>query len=69
MIRAEGPVSVQITIDETGKVISSRSISGHPLLRAAAEKAAWSAEVQPDLPVECRGAKVTGVIVYNFKAN
>ena len=68
MIRAEGPVSVQITIDETGKVISSRSISGHPLLRAAAEKAAWSARFSPTY-LSNVAVKVTGVIVYNFKAN
>jgi TonB family protein len=66
MIGAEGAVSVQITIDETGKVISSKAINGHPLLRGAAEKAAWSAKFSPtylsEVPV-----KVTGVIVYNFK--
>ncbi len=66
MIGAEGAVSVQIIIDETGKVISSKAISGHPLLRSAAEKAAWSAKFSPtylsEIPV-----KVTGVIVYNFK--
>ncbi len=66
MIGAHGPVSVQITIDETGKVISSKAVSGHPLLRSAAEKAAWSAKFSPtylsQVPV-----KVTGVIVYNFK--
>ncbi len=66
MVGAEGAVSVQITIDETGKVISSKAINGHPLLRSAAEKAAWSAKFSPtylsEVPV-----KVTGVIVYNFK--
>ena len=66
MIGAEGAVSVQIIIDETGKVISSKAINGHPLLRSSAEKAAWSAKFSPtylsEVPV-----KVTGVIVYNFK--
>lgn len=66
MVGAQGAVSVQVTIDENGKVISAKAVDGHPLLKAAAEKAAWSAKFSPtklsDVPV-----KVTGVIVYNFK--
>lgn len=66
MIGAQGSVSVQVIIDESGKVISAKAIDGHPLLRSAAEKAAWGAKFGPtklsDVPV-----KVTGVIVYNFK--
>jgi len=65
IVKAHGSVNVQITIDETGKVISSKAVTGHPLLRAAAEKAAWKAKFSPTylskVPV-----KVTGVIVYNF---
>ncbi|MEO7674262.1 MAG: energy transducer TonB [Pyrinomonadaceae bacterium] len=66
MVGAQGAVSVQITIDETGKVISSKAINGHPLLRSAAEKAAWSAKFSPTFLSEVP-VKVTGVIVYNFK--
>lgn len=66
MINAAGAVSVQVTIDELGKVISAKAVDGHPLLRSAAEKAAWQAKFSPtklsEVPV-----KVTGVIVYNFK--
>jgi len=61
----QGKVDVQVTIDETGKVISAKAASGHPFLRQAAEKAAWSARFSPTylskIPV-----KVTGVIIYNF---
>lgn len=68
MVNAQGAVNVQVTIDETGEVISSRAVSGHPLLRPAAEKAAWNAKFSPTylskVPV-----KVTGIIVYNFKRN
>lgn len=68
MIGAKGDVQVQVTIDETGKVISSKAMSGHPLLRPAAEKAAWGARFTPtklsEVPV-----KVTGVIVYKFSRN
>ena len=65
MMGVQGTVSVQVTLDETGKVISSKALSGHPLLRASAEKAAWGARFTPtklsNVPV-----KVTGVIVYKF---
>ncbi|MEO5858067.1 MAG: energy transducer TonB [Pyrinomonadaceae bacterium] len=64
-VRASGAVSVQVTIDEHGKVISAKAASGHILLRQAAEQAAWKARFTPtklsNVPV-----KVTGVIVYNF---
>ncbi|MEP6705447.1 MAG: energy transducer TonB, partial [Acidobacteriota bacterium] len=66
MIGAYGIVNVQVTIDESGKVISSKAVSGHPLLRGTAESAAWKAKFSPTylskVPV-----KVTGVIVFNFK--
>ncbi len=65
MVGADGDVQVQVTIDEAGKVISARAISGHPLLRNVAVSAARSARFNPttlsDQPV-----KVTGIIVYKF---
>lgn len=65
-VNAAGSVSVQVTIDESGKVISAKAIDGHPLLKREAERAAWGAKFSPtklsEVPV-----KVTGVIVYNFK--
>lgn len=61
-----GSVSVQITIDFDGSVISSRAVSGHPLLKRAAEDAARRAKFSPtylsNVPV-----KATGFIAYNFK--
>jgi TonB family protein len=64
-VGSQGKVDVQVTIDESGRVISAKAASGHPLLRPAAEKAAWQARFTPTflskVPV-----KVTGVIVYNF---
>jgi periplasmic protein TonB len=63
-IRLQGTVTVQVLIDETGKVVSAKA-SGHPLLVAEAEKAARQARFSPtvitDTPV-----KVSGVITYNF---
>lgn len=62
---ANGPVNVQVLIDETGKVVSAKAVSGNPLLRAAAQQAALAARFSPtrlgDQPV-----KVSGVITYNF---
>jgi outer membrane biosynthesis protein TonB len=58
---------VQIIVDEGGRVISARAISGHPLLRAAAESAARQAKFSPTL-LSGTPVKVTGIIVYNFVA-
>ena len=66
-IHAGGEVKVQVLIDERGNVLSASAVSGHPLLRAAAQAAAHQAKFTPtklsDQPV-----KVTGVIIYNFVA-
>lgn len=65
VVRAGGDVNVQVTIDETGRVISAKAIDGHVLLKPAAEKAAWSAKFKPTL-LSKQPVKVTGVIVYRF---
>jgi len=64
-VRASGAVNVQVTIDESGSVISASAVSGHPLLRAAAEQAARSSRFSPTM-LSGQPVKVTGVIVYNF---
>jgi protein TonB len=63
---ASGVVQVQVTIDETGKVISARAVSGHPLLRAEAVRAALMARFSPTYLSE-QPVKVSGVINYNFQ--
>ena len=64
-LRIQGTVSVQILIDEAGKVISAKVVSGNPSLAPAARQAAFGARFSPtrlsDQPV-----KVSGVITYNF---
>ncbi len=64
-VHAGGKVDVQVMIDEAGRVVSAKAVSGHILLRPAAEQAARNAKFTPTylskVPV-----KVTGVIVYNF---
>ena len=64
-VRASGAVNVQVTIDENGTVISASAVSGHPLLRQAAEQAARSSKFAPTL-LSGQPVKVTGIIVYNF---
>jgi protein TonB len=64
---AAGTVTVQVTIDENGNVISARAISGHPLLQAVAVAAARGAKFSPT-KLSGQPVKVTGVITYNFVA-
>jgi len=63
--RAQGTVTVQILVDETGNVISATAVSGHPLLRAAAVAAAKQARFSPTT-FSGQPVKVFGVITYNF---
>lgn len=64
-VRASGAVNVQVLINELGYVVSSKAISGHPLLQSAAVEAAKKSKFKMTLlggiPV-----KVNGIIVYNF---
>jgi TonB family protein len=65
-IGATGTVSVQVLIDEFGKVIDAKAVTGHPLLRAAAVEAAGKATFSP--PPPGIPVKVSGVLIYNFVA-
>ncbi len=47
-VAAAGDVAIQILIDGSGAVTSTRVLSGHPLLRKAAEKAAEKARFRSD---------------------
>lgn len=64
---ASGTVNVQVTVDESGNVISASAVSGHPLLRQSAISAARGAKFRPTM-LSGQPVKVTGVIVYNFVA-
>lgn len=66
-VRAEGVVSVQVTVDESGKVVSATAVSGHPLLRAAAVAAARAATFEPKI-VDGKTVQFSGVVTYNFIA-
>jgi TonB family protein len=64
-IRLQGVVNVQVLVDETGRVVSAKAVSGHTFFINEAQKAALQARFSPakigDQPV-----KVSGVISYNF---
>lgn len=67
-INAAGEVSVQVTLDEAGNVISAKAVSGHPLLKQPAEQAARNAKFSPTI-LNGQRVKVTGLIVYRFSRN
>lgn len=63
--RAAGIVTVEVVIDESGKVISAKAIDGNSLLRPAAAQAAQGARFSPTL-LSGQPVKVAGQITYNF---
>jgi protein TonB len=63
--RVRGTVTVQVVVDEAGRVISARAVGGHPLLQPAAVAAARQARFSPTL-LSGQPVKVSGVITYNF---
>jgi TonB family protein len=63
--RAAGVVTVEILVDEQGRVISAQATGGPPLLREAARLAALQARFTPT-QLNGQPVKVSGVINYNF---
>ncbi|HEV2883003.1 MAG TPA: energy transducer TonB [Pyrinomonadaceae bacterium] len=63
--RVQGTVTVEIVIDEQGRVMSAQATSGHPLLRMAAQQSAYQARFSPT-SISGQPVKVSGVITYNF---
>jgi TonB family protein len=63
--RVQGPVTVQVLIDEEGRVISAAAVSGDPLLHDTAVTAAKGAIFSPTV-IDGKPVKVSGVITYNF---
>ncbi len=64
-VKAGGAVSVQLIVDEEGRVISAEAVSGHPLLRSAAETAAKGALFTPTF-VSGQPVRISGILTYNF---
>ncbi|CAA9413334.1 MAG: hypothetical protein AVDCRST_MAG74-2775 [uncultured Pyrinomonadaceae bacterium] len=64
-LNAQGKVTVQIMLDEEGKVISAKATSGSTLLRSPSEDAARKSKFKPTM-VGNQAVKATGFITYNF---
>ena len=64
-MRTQGVVSVDVILDETGKVVSANASSGPPILREAAVQAALRARFSPT-KLSGQPVKVSGVINYKF---
>jgi len=64
-LRAAGLVTVEVTLDEEGKVISARAVDGNAFLKEAAVEAARQARFTPTL-VSGKPVQVIGVITYKF---
>lgn len=63
--RVSGSVTVQITVDENGRVVSAQAVSGHPLLQSAAVSAVRQWRFTPTL-LSGQPVKVTGQVIVNF---
>jgi len=64
-MRIQGMVSVQVLVDETGRVVSAKALGGSPFLVPEAQKAALQARFSPTI-LNDQPVKVSGVITYNF---
>jgi len=64
-MRTQGVVSVDVILDETGKVVSANATSGPAILRDAAVTAALKARFSPT-KLSGQPVKVSGVINYKF---
>jgi Ca-activated chloride channel family protein len=63
--RTSGVVTVEVTLDEGGKVVAARAVDGPPMLRPSAVNAARQARFSPTV-LSGKPVKVVGVITYRF---
>jgi TonB family protein len=64
-MRTSGVVTVEVVLDESGKVVSATASSGPPILREAAIQAARKARFSPT-KLSGQPVKVSGIINYKF---
>lgn len=62
---ASGKVVVEVTIDESGKIVEARAVSGHPFLQPAAVQAARQARFSPAM-LSGEPVRIKGTINYVF---
>lgn len=60
-----GPVVVEVTIDEDGDVLTARALTGHPLLKDSAVKAALGWRFTPT-ELDGSPVSVVGTLTFNF---
>jgi len=65
-MRTSGIIEVEVVIDENGKVISAKAVSGPAIFRDNAVQAALRAKFTPS-KLSGQPVKVTGKIIYNFR--
>jgi len=65
-MHTSGIVEVEVVIDENGKVISAKAVSGPTIFRDSAVQAALRAKFTPS-KLSGQPIKVTGKIIYNFR--
>lgn len=58
-------MTVEVEIDEEGRVTRAQAVSGHVMLQSSAVNAARQARFSPTL-LSGTPVKITGQIVYNF---
>lgn len=63
--RISGTVTVQILVDEQGRVVSAKATNGNAMLYASSVQAAYQARFTPT-KLSGQPVKVSGVITYNF---
>jgi protein TonB len=63
--KPSGTVTVQVLINEDGRVVSAKAASGHRLLRKAAVDAAYKAKFSPTV-ISGELVKVAGMLTYDF---
>ena len=61
----QGKVTVQVTLDEQGEVLTAKAIDGHQFLRQSAEDAAKRSKFKP-ATFNGQPIKARGYIIYNF---
>lgn len=64
-LKVEGAVTVKMSLDEAGNVVTAKATAGNMLLRAAGEEAALKSKFKP-ARVGSQAVKATGYLIYNF---
>ncbi len=64
-MRLQGRVTVNVTLNEQGKVVSATAVEGPPQLRTASENAVRRSRFNP-VHSGTKAVRATGYVVYNF---